>query len=100
MRREDTLRLLRERREQLHELGVGQLYLYGSVARDQACEGSDVDLLVAPASNRFSIFDLVRVKELCKTILGGAPADIHDYNGLRRFPDFARRVNADLIRVF
>jgi hypothetical protein len=34
--RDDALRLLRERREQLHALGVGQLFLYGSVARNEA----------------------------------------------------------------
>jgi Nucleotidyltransferase domain len=46
MQRDDALRLLRERREQLHALGVGQLFLYGSVARNEAREDSDVDLLV------------------------------------------------------
>jgi len=58
MQRDDALRLLRERREQLHELGVGQLFLYGSVARNQARDDSDVDLLVEPSNQRFSIFDL------------------------------------------
>ena len=60
MQRDDALRLLRECREQLHALGVGQLFLYGSVARNQAREDSDVDLLVEPSSQRFSIFALVR----------------------------------------
>jgi uncharacterized protein len=99
MQRDDALRLLRERREQLHALGVGQLFLYGSVARNEAREDSDVDLLVEPASQRFSIFDLVRVRDLCRAILG-IPADIHDYDGLRRLPEFRRRVGGDLVRVF
>ncbi len=99
MQRDDALRLLRERREQLNALGVGQLFLYGSVARDEAREDSDVDLLVEPASQRFSIFDLVRVRDVCRTILG-ATADIHDYDGLRRLPEFRRRVGGDLVRVF
>jgi hypothetical protein len=99
MYRDDALRLLRERREQLRELGVGQLFLYGSVARDQAREESDVDLLVEPANRRFSIFDLVRLRDFCRTILG-ATADIHDYDGLRRLPEFRQRVSGDLIRVF
>ena len=99
MQREDALRLLRERREQLNALGVGQLFLYGSVARNQAREDSDVDLLVEPSNPQFSIFDLVRVRDVCRTILGVA-ADIHDYDGLRRLPEFRRRVGADLVRVF
>ena len=67
MQRDDALRLLRERREQLHALGVGQLFLYGSVACN---EDSDVDLLVEPSNQRFSIFDLLRLRHLCRTILG------------------------------
>jgi uncharacterized protein len=99
MERDDALRLLRDRREQLRSLGVGQLFLYGSVARNEAREDSDVDLLVEPSNQRFSIFDLVRVRDLCRSILGAA-TDIHDYDGLRRLPEFRRRVSGDLIRVF
>src|ERR1700737_1904796 len=80
MQRDDALHLLRERREQLHALGVGRLFLYGSVARNEAREDSDVDLLVEPSNQRFSIFDLVRLRDLCRTILG-TTADIHDSNG-------------------
>ena len=99
MQRDDALRLLRERREQLHAFGVGQLFLYGSVARNEAREDSDVDLLVEPSNQKFSIFDLVRLRNLCRTILG-TTADIHDYDGLRRLPEFRRRVGTDLVRVF
>lgn len=54
---------------------------------------------VEPSNQRSSIFDLVRVRDRCRTILGTV-ADIHDYDGLRRLPEFRRRVNGDLIRVF
>lgn len=43
--------------------------------------------------------DLVRVRDVCRTILG-VTADIHDYDGLRRLPEFRRRVGGDLVRVF
>ncbi len=99
MRRDHALRLLRERREQLHALGVGQLFLYGSVARNEAREDSDVDLLVEPSNQQFSIFDLVRVRDLCRAILG-TDAEVHDYDGLRRLPEFRQQVGDDLLRVF
>ncbi len=99
MKRDEALRLLRARREQLHALGVGQLFLYGSVARNEAREDSDVDLLVEPSNPRFSIFDLVLVRNLCRTTLG-ATADVHDYAGWHRLPEFRRRVGDDLVRVF
>ena len=99
MQRDSALRLLREHDEQLRSLGVAQLFLYGSVARNEARENSDVDLLVEPSSQKFSIFDLVRVRDQCQKILGTA-ADVHDYDGLRRLPEFRRRIGSDLIRVF
>lgn len=73
--------------------------MYGSTARNEAREDSDVDLLVEPTSQRFSIFDLVRVRDLCRAVLG-TTVDIHDYDGLRRLPEFRRRVGGDLVRVF
>lgn len=99
MQRHDAIRILIGCREQLRALGVGQLFLYGSVARNESREDSDVDLLVEPSDQRFSIFDLVRVRDLCRDALG-ASADVHDYDGFRRLPDFRRRVGDDLVRVF
>ena len=69
------------------------------MARNEAREDSDVDLLVEPANQKFSIFDLVRLRDMSRTILG-ATADIHDYDDLRRLPEFRQRVGTDLVRVF
>ena len=46
MKREDALRILAAHRDELARLGVSSLALFGSVARDEAGDGSDVDLLV------------------------------------------------------
>lgn len=46
MDRESVLRTLRDHRGALQALGVGELYLFGSVARDEQRLDSDVDLLV------------------------------------------------------
>jgi hypothetical protein len=54
---------------------------------------------VEPATQRFSIFDLVHVRDLCRIVLG-TTADIHDYDDLRRLPEFRRRVGSDLVCVF
>jgi len=53
MGRHDIIRLLDERRTDLERFGVKALALFGSVARDEAREDSDVDILVeftAPAT--------------------------------------------------
>ena len=41
-----VLRLLNSCQSDLHHLGVRRLALFGSMARDEASQGSDVDLLV------------------------------------------------------
>lgn len=46
MRRDEILRSLREHRAELERFGVKSLAFFGSVARDEAQEDSDVDILV------------------------------------------------------
>lgn len=99
MKRIDAIDLLQGSRDRLKALGVGRLFLYGSVARDQATSDSDVDLLIDPADSRFSIFSLAAVQDACADILG-ARAEVDDYAGYLRLPEFKRRIGDDLIRVF
>ena len=48
MQRDDVLKILVDHRDELRQqFGVKSLALFGSVARDEATETSDVDLLVA-----------------------------------------------------
>ena len=99
MRRDQALQLLRDNRAWLARLGVARLFLYGSVGRDHASAESDVDLLIEPGDDRFSLFDLMRVQDAC-TRLPGYPAEVHDDRGLARAHDFRARVSADLVNVF
>jgi predicted nucleotidyltransferase len=46
MRRDEILRFLNEHRAELERFGVKSLAFFGSVARDEAQEDSDVDILV------------------------------------------------------
>ena len=99
MKRNDVITKLQQGCDRLKALGVGGLFLYGSVARDQARPGSDVDLLIDPSDGSFSIFNLAAVQDVCADILG-ARAEVHDYGGYLRLPEFRRRVGNDLVRVF
>jgi uncharacterized protein len=42
MKRDQVIALLREHEPELHNAGVGALFLFGSVARDQSNDTSDV----------------------------------------------------------
>lgn len=46
MRRDEVLKKLRSHYAEIEELGVKELFLFGSTARDEAESDSDVDLLV------------------------------------------------------
>jgi len=46
MRRDEVLRVLESHTAELQRFGVKSLRLFGSVARDEAADDSDVDLLV------------------------------------------------------
>ena len=64
MRRTEALERLRQNRAQLSALGVTHAYLFGSVARDAAAPGSDIDVMVdldeGPSGRKplFSAFDI------------------------------------------
>ena len=60
--RDTVLALLRAHQEELRQMGVRTLSLFGSVARDEAGADSDVDLLVE-FEGPYSLFDLGRLEE-------------------------------------
>ena len=57
-RRQEVFDRLRSERERIRELGVRRLGLFGSFARDEATDASDVDLLVEfePGAKSFRRF--------------------------------------------
>ena len=76
MKRDDALSVLAAHREELRGMGVARLSLFGSVARDEAAEGSDIDILVefAPGA-RIGMFEFLGVQETLAALLG-APVDL------------------------
>ncbi|MEA1870518.1 MAG: nucleotidyltransferase family protein [Euryarchaeota archaeon] len=68
MRREVALKALREHKQEFEErYGITRLGIFGSVARDEATNGSDVDVVAPMAPD---LFGRVRLKEELETILG------------------------------
>jgi predicted nucleotidyltransferase len=83
MKREEALKVLASHRDELRAMGIERLSLFGSVARDEAGEGSDVDLLVefAPGTP-IGIFEFLGVQEALASLLGvevdlATPASLH-----------------------
>jgi len=72
------------------ESGYGSLAVFGSVARGEARQDSDIDLLVE-APEGTSSFGFIRFRQLIEQVLG-REIDLVDYGGLRqRLDDDVRR---------
>jgi len=69
MKRDEVLAIVAAHREQLQEMGVKSLQLFGSVARDEARPDSDVDFLVE-FDRCVGLFDFIRVRLYLEDILG------------------------------
>ena len=82
MRLRDRLPELREAiRRAAAENGARDVRIFGSVARGEEGEGSDVDILVALEPGR-SLFDLARLEIRLERLLG-RPVDVVTEAGLR-----------------
>jgi predicted nucleotidyltransferase len=97
MDRETAVTRLRHHAEELRAEGVVALYLFGSTARDQARKASDVDLFFDYDNPKFSLVELVRVKDRVNAILG-VDADVMTRDSLH--PMLKKRIEASAFRVF
>lgn len=71
MHQDEVINRLMQHRERLRLYSVQALYLFGSVARDEAAASSDVDLLVEfEADAHIGLFDFVRLRRLLAEVLG------------------------------
>ena len=87
---------LRRDRPNLEKMGVRSLSLFGSVARNQAHDNSDIDLLVE-LDEQCSLFDLFRVRRHLETQFNRA-IDLGTLDALR---EHARApILEEAIRVF
>ena len=87
MKLEEALRILAAHQAELRVLGVERVSVFGSVARNEAGEDSDVDILVEFTPGvRVGMFEFLDIQETLSRLLGAevdlaTPASLHP--GLR-----------------
>ena len=82
MRRKKALNILEAHRQELRErFGVKSLRLFGSVARDEASEQSDVDIVV-DFDETPSLFGFLRLQGYLRDLLG-TKVDLVTESGLK-----------------
>jgi len=97
MKQNDAITKLRGHEAELKQLGVLHLYLFGSTARDEARDDSDVDLFFDYEEGKFGLFDLMDVQERASRILG-RKADVMTRDGIHKI--LRPRIEAMALRVF
>jgi len=82
------------------DAGIRRLSLFGSVARDEAREDSDVDLLVEFEQGRApTLAGLLRLRDQLSALFDGRPVDLVTPSALRN-PYRARRIRSDLTPLY
>jgi predicted nucleotidyltransferase len=97
MTREDALTALRAHKAELKRLGVDRLYLFGSVARNEARTNSDVDLFFDFDNPKFSLIELISVQNRLSDLLPN-PADVMTRGSLH--PVLRAGIEQSAVQVF
>jgi uncharacterized protein len=94
----DIVERLRAKKNELNARGVEGLAIFGSRARGDNREDSDLDLLLdIPTGSKFSLIDLVAIERQIGEDLG-LPVGAVLRRSLRK--EFAQRIADDVIDVF
>jgi uncharacterized protein len=97
MKCDEAIRRLQEHEADLKRLGVDHLFIFGSTARGEATDGSDVDLFFDHEKGKLGLFELMDVQERATGILG-RKADIMTRDSLH--PRLKKRIEESAVFVF
>jgi predicted nucleotidyltransferase len=97
MTRDEAISRLMQHQADLERLGVEHLYLFGSTARDEARDDSDIDLFFDHEKGKLGLFEVMDIRD-CATSILGRKADVVTRNSLH--PGLRRRIEESAVLVF
>ncbi|CAN7205277.1 nucleotidyltransferase family protein [Neorhizobium sp. LjRoot104] len=98
MKRSEAIEKLKQQADAIRALGATSLYLFGSVARDEAGPASDLDLFIDyDPQSRFNALDLVGIKLFLEDELA-TEVDITTRDSLH--PILKDRIESSALQVF
>jgi predicted nucleotidyltransferase len=95
IRLDEVIRLLVDSRALLRPFHIEALFVFGSVARDQATSHSDVDLLV-DFDETPTLFEFARLRRVLSEVLG-RPVDLVARDALK--PQLRERILSEAVRA-
>jgi uncharacterized protein len=94
---EEVLHIVAEHRDEFRAMGVRELSVFGSVARGESTEASDVDVLVDFEPRvTVSFFRICKLRYRLEELLG-LPVDVVTTSGLR--PEIRDMVLSEAVRA-
>jgi len=98
MKKIEAVSKLKGHADTIKAMGAMALYLFGSTARDETKESSDLDLFIDyDPSSKFNAFDLVGIKQFLEDELE-ISIDVTTRDGLH--PMLRRNIEQTALRVF
>ncbi len=97
MERDEAISRLQQHEADLRRLGVEHLYMFGSRARDEATNDSDVDLFFDYQKGKLGVYELMDMKEYAASVLG-RETDIMTRDSLHKA--LRQAIEATAVRVF
>src|SRR5207253_543680 len=97
MKRDEAISRLQQHEADLKRLGVERLYMFGSTARGEAKDDSDVDLFFDYEKGKLGLFELMDVKAFVSNILGRT-TDIMTRDSMHK--TLRQSIEATALRVF
>ena len=94
--REEIVTTIRRRAGEIQALGASALYLYGSRARGDHQEDSDLDVMVDHVPGKLALFDLLAIKHIIEDDTG---LEVHIATSDSFKPEKRYRFERDLLRV-
>lgn len=95
---ESVIGTLRAREPALRAMGVSLAAVFGSFARGEASDESDIDVLVdLDPARRLSLFDFIGIKHYLDDVIG-SPVDLVSRRGVS--PSILPAIERDMVRVF
>jgi predicted nucleotidyltransferase len=77
MKKQEALKIIEKNRTGLKKFNVSALFLFGSVAQDQAGPGSDIDILVEfDQDAKIGLFEMARLKKFIISEILNCDADL------------------------
>ena len=100
MRRSEVIAKLKEAEPTLRATGVAALYLFGSHARDEARNGSDVDVFVDPVSHdHFGFLQFMDAYDVIRKSIGeDVEVGYSTREGL--WPGVRTHIETEAVRIF